>query len=241
MDGNQNHQDLLDEIEDLEVCAIEGRRPRCVHRYRIKIDKERHVVPVSFMTGAQLLELAGKCDVGRWKIFQKFHTGEVQEIGHDQKVDFTTPGIEKFKTLPLDQTEGSVATLRRQFQLPNYDVEYLDSLGLPWETVNERAVKWLLIHERRLPDGYNHSNVLSAFRIEAGYPDTQIDMVYFFPHLARADGKPIGALTTQQLDGKSFQRWSRHRTRSNPWRPGVDDVSTHDMQVDHWLDRELNK
>ncbi|MFO0979090.1 MAG: multiubiquitin domain-containing protein [Planctomycetaceae bacterium] len=98
--------ELPDEIEDLEVCSREGREPRCVRRYRIRIDKEPYIVHVTHMTGLQLLELAGKCDIGRWKIFQKMHGGSVEEIRPDQAVSFTKPGIEKFKTLPLDQTEG---------------------------------------------------------------------------------------------------------------------------------------
>ena len=102
----QTDADLPDELEDLEVCSREGRQPRCVRRYRIRIDKEPFVVHVTHMTGRQLLELAGKCDVSRWNIFQKLQGGKVEEIGLDQVVSFTTPGIEKFKTLPLDQTEG---------------------------------------------------------------------------------------------------------------------------------------
>lgn len=98
-------ENLPDEIEDLEVCAKEGWAARCVRRYRIRIDRERHVVNVTYMTGQQLLELAGKCDVHRWKIFQKLK-GQMKEIGLDETVCFTTPGVEKFKTLPLDQTEG---------------------------------------------------------------------------------------------------------------------------------------
>lgn len=99
-------QTLPDEIEDLEVCSREGRRPKCVRRYRIRIDKEHFVVRVTEMTGRQLLELAGKCDVSRWKLLQKQRGGERVEVGLDDFVDFTTPGIEKFNTLPLDQTEG---------------------------------------------------------------------------------------------------------------------------------------
>ncbi len=98
-------EDLPDELEDLEVCMKEGRAPRCVQRYRIRIDREQYVVHVTFMTGQQLLEVAGKCDVKRWKIFQKLH-GKMVEIGLNERVSFTEPGIEKFKTLPLDQTEG---------------------------------------------------------------------------------------------------------------------------------------
>ncbi len=99
------HVDLPDELEDLEICCKEGRPARCVRRYRIRIDRERHVVKVTAMTGRQMLELAGMCDVTKWKIFQKL-CGELKEVGLDEMVDFTTAGVEKFKTLPLDQTEG---------------------------------------------------------------------------------------------------------------------------------------
>lgn len=105
MENATGIDDLPDELEDLEVCMKEGRAPRCVRRYRIRIDREQYVVHVTFMTGQQLLEVAGKCDVHRWKIFQKLK-GQMVEIGPNETVSFTEPGIEKFKTLPLDQTEG---------------------------------------------------------------------------------------------------------------------------------------
>ena len=97
------HSDL---IEDLEICCREGRQPRCDFHYRIKIDKQHYVSPVSFMLGRQLLELAGKCNPEKWHLRQKFGDGRLVKIGLDDKVDFTTPGVEKFLTLPGDQTEG---------------------------------------------------------------------------------------------------------------------------------------
>ena len=84
-------------------------------------------------------------------------------------------------------------------------------------------------------------SVTVALQIPPGYPDAQIDMAYFHPHLARKDGRAIGALSAQDLDGKVFQRWSRHRTGEAPWRPGEDDVSSHLVLVDDWLERELAK
>jgi hypothetical protein len=106
MDQGIVEVELPDELEDLEVCCKEGRAARCVRRYRIRIDREHFVVNVTHMTGRQILELAGKCEVTKWQIFQKLH-GELKKIGLDEVVDFTAPGVEKFKTLPLDQTEGS--------------------------------------------------------------------------------------------------------------------------------------
>lgn len=105
METAPTQENLPDELEDLEVCAKEGRAARCVRRYRIRIDREQYVVHVTYMTGRQLLELSGKCDVTRWKVFQKLK-GQIVEVGLQDTVSFTAPGIEKFKTLPLDQTEG---------------------------------------------------------------------------------------------------------------------------------------
>lgn len=105
MENAATMENLPDELEDLEVCAKEGRAARCVRRYRIRIDREQYVVQVTYMTGRQLLELAGKCDIARWKVFQKLR-GQMLEIAPHESVSFTTPGVEKFKTLPLDQTEG---------------------------------------------------------------------------------------------------------------------------------------
>lgn len=129
--------------------------------------------------------------------------------------------------------------MRRQFQLPESDELYLKVLGLDWETVIEAQVRWLLVHDRPVPSGYNHAKVLTALIIPPGYPDAQLDMVYFFPQLVRADGGRIGGLSSRTFDGKNWQQWSRHRTPQNPWRPGEDDITGHFILVDHWLRREL--
>jgi len=44
--------------------------------------------------------------IERFQLNQKSHDGVVEKIGYDEKVDFTEPGIERFMTIPLDQTEG---------------------------------------------------------------------------------------------------------------------------------------
>jgi hypothetical protein len=131
--------------------------------------------------------------------------------------------------------------MRRQFSLPEVDEDHLEARGLAWETVIEGGVRWLIIHDFPAPNGYNQAKVAAAVRMDIGYPDAQLDMVYFYPHLARLDGRPIGALASQPLDGKDWQRWSRHRTAQNPWRPGEDDLSTHLALVEHWLEREFSK
>lgn len=131
--------------------------------------------------------------------------------------------------------------MRRQFNLPASDEAFLNALGRPWETVIDGNTRWVLIHDRVLPGGYTAQRVSEAHRIDAGYPDTQLDMVYFLPALQLANGRAIGALAAQMISGESWQRWSRHRESAHPWRPGVDDLSSHMLLVDHWLEREVAK
>jgi hypothetical protein len=131
--------------------------------------------------------------------------------------------------------------VRRQFDLPEADVEHLEVRGLPWETLKEGDARWLIVRDYPVPEGYNVRSAVLALRIPPSYPDDQIDMVYFDPPLALASGRGIGALSAVLLDGKQFQQWSRHRTGANPWRPGLDDIAFHLLQVDSWLARELGK
>jgi len=66
-------------------------------------------------------------------------------------------------------------------------------------------------------------------------------MAYFFPEVKRLDNKPINATCIQKIDNKTFQRWSRHRTAANPWREGIDDISTHLLLVGFWFEQEFIK
>jgi hypothetical protein len=131
--------------------------------------------------------------------------------------------------------------MRKQFQLGEEDEECLAARGLAWETVVEGNTKWVIVHGYPVPEGYNHRIADAAVRIPPSYPDGDIDMVYFLPALALVNGKPIPNLTPLAIEGKEYQQWSRHRTAGNPWRPGLDNVCTHLLQVDSWLDRELKR
>lgn len=134
--------------------------------------------------------------------------------------------------------------MRRQFQLQAQDEQFLDAAGLPWEALveegNSHGKRWLLVKGFHVPDGYTHSAVDLAISIVPAYPDAQLDMAWFHPHLARRDGTVPGAVGGGYvIDGRDWQRWSRHRTGVNPWRPGLDDVSTHVGLIREWLAREL--
>jgi hypothetical protein len=125
--------------------------------------------------------------------------------------------------------------------LPEGDRGYLETRGLSWEAVKEGGTLWLVVHDYPVCPGYNLGQVAAALQIPASYPDTQIDMIYFSPALVRADGTAIGQLSAHTFDGKAWQRWSRHRTGTNPWRRGYDCVETHFLLVDEWLEREFRR
>jgi len=233
-----------EDIVDLEECAKEGRTPPKGKRYRVRVDKKHYVFDKGVVTGREILEKAGKTPASRYRLDQKLKGGETKKVGLDEEVDLTTPGIERFITLPLDQTEGETAEglepLRREFDLPDDDAEHLDARGLPWETLREGNALWLLVHEFPVPAGYSHRLVTVALQIPGDYPTAEINMAYFAPDLALESGRSIRQIQARAtVRGVSYQRWSRHRTPQNPWRPGLDSVATHLALVEEWLRREV--
>lgn len=126
--------------------------------------------------------------------------------------------------------------MRRDFELGPDDVQALQASGHPWETIRSGSARYVLIHNYPVPPGFNHSEARVAIRIDT-YPPGPLDMAYFWPLLARADGKPINALTTVTIDGETYQQWSRHYT----WRSGIDTLGSHLRRVRAWLTHELRK
>ena len=206
---------------------------------KVQIDKDYFEAPTSRMTGRELLELAGKKPAEHFAIYRKIKGGQPERIGLDEKIDLSRPGVERFLTLPLDQTEGFGA--RREFALPEDDLCWLADAPHQFELIAEHGVLRVVLYDFPVPPGYNHRTVDVNVRIDSGYPDTQIDMVYVHPELQRLDGVPIVATCPEGFDGKQWQRWSRHRTPANPWRPGIDNLATHFALVNHWFARELQK
>ena len=94
---------LIEEIEDIEACAREGRAPRPHGPYAVKIGGpdmvfERYRIDDPIVTGRQLLNLAGARPVEEHLIFMVLRGGEFEELRLEETVDLRARGVERFIT-----------------------------------------------------------------------------------------------------------------------------------------------
>ncbi len=101
-----NPQEASGEYIDIEELSKTDKQPPKGKKYLIKIDKALYKVEQECMTGKEILEIAGKLPVIRFQLNVKMKSGEVKKIDYDEEICFSQPGIERFMTIPLDQTEG---------------------------------------------------------------------------------------------------------------------------------------
>ncbi len=106
METNKNNQDGIIIVIDIEEYCKHGKEVPSGQHYVITVDRQKYAVKQECLTGREILLLAGKTPSERFQLNQRFQGGKVVKVGYDQKVCFTEPGVEKFMTIPLDQTEG---------------------------------------------------------------------------------------------------------------------------------------
>jgi len=97
---------VLEDIVDLEEYARLGKRPPLSRGYRIKVNGEPFVVHEAEPTGRDILTLAGLLPAENYTLRVKFAGEKPRKVELDERVDLRHPGVEKFKALPRDQTEG---------------------------------------------------------------------------------------------------------------------------------------
>lgn len=112
---------------------------------------------------------------------------------------------------------------------------------MPLETAIDGERRWLLLHDYRLPGGYQQSYVTLAIEIPLLYPSAELDMFYCAPAAVLQAGTQIPQTEVQQLIfGNTFQRWSRHR-ESTVWSSVDDSVITHLGLAEESLLREVTQ
>jgi Prokaryotic E2 family E/Multiubiquitin len=226
-----------DKIVDIEEYGKACKPVPIAKEYLIKVDKNKYPWNDRFILGKQVIGLEIKTNVNDYNLL-KFYSNSPKPVpvGPDEKIDLTQNCLVRFVVQPKTQSDGE----RKSFSLPEEDTDFLNQISFPWEAYLEGSCFWLLVNEYAIPDGYNTTKATVALMIPPTYPASQIDMAYFFPQLAKKNGKPINAITNQTIDAKVFQRWSRHR-KSGEWKPGVDCVATHLELVNNWLENDLKR
>ena len=224
-------------IADIEEYGKTCKPVPIAREYFIKVDKNKYPWHDKFILGKQVIGLEIKSNVNDYNLL-KFYSNSPKPVpvGSDEKIDLTEKCLVRFVVQPKTQSDGE----RKSFSLPEEDTEFLNQISFPWEAYLDGPAMWLLINDYNLPEGYNTTKATVALMIPPTYPASQIDMAYFFPQLVKKNGKAINAITAQSIDGKIFQRWSRHR-KSGEWKPGVDCVATHLELVNHWLENDLKR
>lgn len=94
-----------DNVIDVEAYAKEGKTPPKDAHYKIRVDKVVVIMTISNPTGEDILKEAG-FKPEEYRLDLKMKGGETRKIGLTDTVDLTDPGVERFMTIPLDQTEG---------------------------------------------------------------------------------------------------------------------------------------
>lgn len=187
------------------------------------------------------MEKAGFDTTQRWHIFLKVAGKPKEAVELNTVIDLRTPGIEKLRLTPKDVHNGEAAQAVNDFALLESDEAYLDRHYVHWKTVIDAQRRWLVIHAYPLPAGYSVRKATLALEIPPTYPGAQIDMFYVCPPLTLPGGAAPGATETRvDVQGSSFQRWSRHRGEGHQWTPAVDNVVTHLALVEAALAKEVS-
>lgn len=92
---------------ELEKHCSDESPPPISSRYLIRVDKIRILVDKPKPTGREILILAGK-DPATTMLNQKIGRA-FKPVALDQQVDLTACGVERFTTLPNEQSEGSAS------------------------------------------------------------------------------------------------------------------------------------
>ncbi len=211
--------------------------------YKIKIDGKMYEVVDRFITGREILTLAQKSPESDYKVGVKEHGHDVRIIGLDERVDLEMPGLEKFVTIHTGHTDGEEGPNGPfPFMLTSEDQDFAERQMGKLERVLDGTKRWVLIHDFAVPDGYNVDKVTAAIMLPPAYPMSGPDMVYFHPALVLNSGKKINAAdATETIHGVVYQRWSRHFTQNERWRPDVDSLETYCFMIKGWLERELTR
>ena len=112
-------------------------------------------------------------------------------------------------------------------KLPDPDREFLERAGIVHRVFEEAGMLNVELIDFPLPTGLNASHASVLLRLSPSYPDSAPDMWWIIPHLRAVTGATIPATEViETIDGRSWQRWSRHLDPT-AWRSGIDGLESY--------------
>ena len=93
------------DVVDIEEYGREGRQVPVARRFRIRIDRDKHIVESETLTGREILALADKRSV-EWSLNEKRNGGRRVRVEPDDVVDLRERGIERFETVRKQAQQG---------------------------------------------------------------------------------------------------------------------------------------
>lgn len=157
----EDEPDLL--VQDMDVIKIKGKgveefKSRKPKVWKLNVQGKTVISTLPNISAADAMAQAN-FDPNAWIMILKVQGKPKRQLQPNDIIDLTTPGIEKIRLTAKDVNNGeALPAPRRDFALQAVDVEYLDSLGLRWET--DSAGRWLIIYEFPVPPGYTSSRSL---------------------------------------------------------------------------------
>lgn len=121
--------------------------------------------------------------------------------------------------------------------LPATDLQHLRARGLTFCASISGNFIDVVIPGYGLPPGLDPDTSDLLIRLPAhGWPDVKPDMWWFDPwiKIAATGGYAPASDTPEELQGRRWQRWSRHFPASN-WQPGLDGLGSYLAMIDREL------
>ena len=88
-----------------------------------------------------------------------------------------------------------------------------------------------------LPRGFEPRRVELCLMLPFGFPETPPDMFWVDPAVMLHGRPPAATQVTQQIIGRTWQRFSRHLP-AGAWRPGIDNLQSWISMIGTMLERE---
>lgn len=225
------------EVIDLDTPGVERLYTRRAV-WHLRVNDEDIEWPQPRVLVRDALTAAG-FDVSRpWTMKFKVQGQPVRTVNLSDELDLSEAGVERLRVAPSEVNNGDGHDARRDFSLLAADAGFLDRRGLHWQTVNSDG-QWLIVSDFPMPPGYNAAACTLAVLIPPSYPTAALDMFFCHPSLSINGSVPPQTDYHQAIDGRNFQRWSRHRGGASPWNPGVDNLASHFALIDEALAREV--